>query len=88
MISERVGTSYDNYYPTSEFIPRKFKVQVTGKVYGRQETEAAVQASGKFQFTAGHHTEVFEKNISSIVGVRSALLVNSGASANLFALTS
>ena len=87
-ITEMVGTLYDDYHPTLEFIPGKSTVPVTGKVFGRPEIEAAVQASVEFWLTAGHHTEAFEKKISSIVGVRSALMVNSGSSANLLALTS
>ena len=83
-----VGTLYNDYHPTLDFIPGKSTVPVTGKVFGKPEIEAAVQASVEFWLTAGHHTEAFEKKISDIVGVRSALMVNSGSSANLLALTS
>lgn len=87
-IIEMVGTLYNDYHPTLDFIPGKSTVPVTGKVFGKPEIEAAVQASVEFWLTAGHHTEAFEKKISDIVGVRSALMVNSGSSANLLALTS
>ena len=37
--------------------------------------------------TAGDFTETFEKKLSKYLGIRHALFVNSGSSANLLALS-
>jgi CDP-6-deoxy-D-xylo-4-hexulose-3-dehydrase len=70
-----------------EFVPGKTPVPVTGKVFGDQEISAAIQASADFWLTSGPHTEKFESRFSKTVGMRHALMVNSGSSANLVALT-
>ena len=72
--------------PTS-FIPGQTPVPVTGKVFGPEEIEAAVRASMDFWLTAGPETEEFERRLARRVGVRHALMCNSGSSANLLALT-
>jgi CDP-6-deoxy-D-xylo-4-hexulose-3-dehydrase len=69
------------------FVPGETPVPVTGKVFGAAEVEAAVGASLDFWLTAGPHTEVFERKLARRVGVRHALMCNSGSSANLLALS-
>ncbi len=62
-------------------------VPVSGKVLGPSDFEALVDASLDGWFTAGRFTEVFERDLATFVGSRFALMVNSGSSANLLALT-
>ncbi len=70
------------------FVPGVTPVPVSGKVFGLNELVAAYSASSDFWLTSGPFTEKFEKRLSSFVGVRHALMVNSGSSANLLALSS
>jgi CDP-6-deoxy-D-xylo-4-hexulose-3-dehydrase len=72
----------------NDFIPGESVVPVTGKVFGETEIAAAVQASSDFWLTSGPFTEKFESRFARTVGMRHALMVNSGSSANLLALTS
>ena len=71
----------------SDFVPGETPVPVTGKVFGAQEIEAAINASTDFWLTAGPYTEKFESRFARTVGMRHAFMVNSGSSANLLALT-
>jgi CDP-6-deoxy-D-xylo-4-hexulose-3-dehydrase len=70
------------------FIAGESSIPVTGKVYGKEELNAAVSASLDFWLTAGPYTEKFESAFAKTVGMRTAHMVNSGSSANLVALTS
>ena len=72
----------------SGFIPGESSVPVTGKVFGKEEIAAAVNASLDFWLTSGPYTEKFESRFAKTVGMRGAYMVNSGSSANLVALTS
>ena len=74
-------------HPTREFIPGETPIPVTGKVYGAPEIQAAVTAALDFWLTAGPETEAFERKLARRVGVRHAMMCNSGSSANLLALT-
>jgi len=78
----------EKLHSPKKFIPGESHIPVTGKVFGKSEIEAAVQASLEFWLTAGHFTEDFERALAQTVGMRSAHMVNSGSSANLIALSS
>ena len=69
------------------FVPGNSIIPVTGKIFGREELTAAVQASLDFWLTAGPYTEKFESEFAKTVGMRHAFMVNSGSSANLLALS-
>ena len=71
-----------------EFVPGQTVIPVTGKVFGKEELTAAVEASLDFWLTSGPYTEKFDSRFAKLVGMRHAFMVNSGSSANLLALTS
>lgn len=76
---------------TPEFEPGNSKVPYAGRVYDENEMTSLVSASLDFWLTYGPYSRKFEKMLGEFLGVRFALLVNSGSSANLlafFALTS
>jgi CDP-6-deoxy-D-xylo-4-hexulose-3-dehydrase len=87
-ISALAELAMDKLHSPKKFIPGESHIPVTGKVFGKPEIEAAVQASLEFWLTAGHFTEDFERALAQTVGMRSAHMVNSGSSANLVALSS
>ena len=87
-ISALAELAMDKLHSPKKFIPGESHIPVTGKVFGKPEIEAAVQASLEFWLTAGHFTEDFERALAQTVGMRSAHMLNSGSSANLVALSS
>jgi len=87
-IQDLVNFAYNELHKSYDFVPGETPIPATGKVFGRPELENAVRASLDFWLTAGPYTEKFEKSIANIVGMRSALMVNSGSSANLLAISS
>lgn len=69
------------------FLPGESSVPVSGKVLDTSDFVSLVDASLDGWLTAGRFTEEFERKLSRYVGVRKALFVNSGSSANLIALS-
>jgi CDP-4-dehydro-6-deoxyglucose reductase, E1 len=70
-----------------KFIPGVSDVPVSGKVLTSPDFQHLVEACLDGWLTSGRFTAQFEKSLSSYVGARSALFVNSGSSANLIALS-
>ena len=67
------------------FAPGKSRVNYAGRVFDEKEMQNLVDASLEFWLTYGHWSRQFEKGLAEYLGVRWALLVNSGSSANLLA---
>ena len=86
-VSDLVSQAMQSRHAQAEFIPGESSVPVTGKVFGRDELTAAVEASLDFWLTSGPYTEKFESRFAKTVGMRHAFMVNSGSSANLVALS-
>ncbi len=63
------------------------RVPYAGRVFGEEEVQAAVNASLDFWLTWGPYGERFERELAKTVGVKFALGVNSGSSANLIAFS-
>jgi CDP-6-deoxy-D-xylo-4-hexulose-3-dehydrase len=87
LIPQLVKYAMGERHPVKEFIPGETGIPVTGKVFGKEELNAAVEASLDFWLTSGPYTEKFEGRFAKTVGMRHAFMVNSGSSANLLALT-
>lgn len=71
----------------SEFIPGSDPVPVSGKVLRPEDYVALVDASLDGWLTSGRFHGEFEKGLARYIGMRNALFVNSGSSANLLALS-
>ena len=71
-----------------EFIPGKTKVNYAGRVFDEKELINLVDSSLEFWLTYGRYSKEFETKLAEYLGVRFALLVNSGSSANLLAFAS
>jgi CDP-4-dehydro-6-deoxyglucose reductase, E1 len=80
-----------NYYSFGHqqrpFVPGKTPVNYAGRIFDEKEIQASVEASLDFWLTEGRFARQFQEELASKVGVKHALLVNSGSSANLLALT-
>jgi CDP-4-dehydro-6-deoxyglucose reductase, E1 len=82
-----VKAYYDAEFATSRFIPGDTVVPVSGKCIGPSELEYLVDASLDGWFTTGRFAAQFEREFAKFMGVRNAILVNSGSSANLLAVS-
>ncbi|MDO5579509.1 MAG: lipopolysaccharide biosynthesis protein RfbH [Planctomycetia bacterium] len=90
-IKERILQDVAAYYhlvhdrSEDEFAPETEKIHYAGRVFDEKEMINLAEASLEFWLTAGHFTQEFEAKLASFLGVRYALFVNSGSSANLLA---
>lgn len=70
-----------------DFIPGETIIPYAGRVFNSDEVEAAVESTLDFWLTLGPEGVNFEKELAAFLGVKHTLLVNSGSSANLIALS-
>src|SRR5471032_1067127 len=69
------------------FVPGQTTVPYAGRVFDENEVEAAVSATLDFWLTLGPEGDAFESELAAFLGVKKSILVNSGSSANLVALS-
>ncbi|MGH7996916.1 MAG: lipopolysaccharide biosynthesis protein RfbH, partial [Opitutaceae bacterium] len=69
------------------FQPDHDIVPYAGRVFAEEEVEAAVDSTLDFWLTLGKEGAAFERELADFLGVHASLLVNSGSSANLIALS-
>ncbi|MFN2492470.1 MAG: lipopolysaccharide biosynthesis protein RfbH [Pyrinomonadaceae bacterium] len=74
-------------FPIRAFVPGESFVPVSGRVFDAAEIQHLVDASLDFWLTTGRFAAEFERKFAVVFGLRHALLVNSGSSANLLALS-
>ena len=86
-ILEQVAEYYRRAHADRPFVPEESRVHYAGRVYDEQELMAAVEAALDFWLTVGPRTEAFEEQFADFLGLRRALAVNSGSSANLVAIS-
>jgi len=90
-IKEQILSLIPLYYQTKFgnkfFNPNRDLVHYAGRVFDTDEIRNLVDASLDFFLTASHYSEKFEAEFAEYLGVNNALLVNSGSSANLIALS-
>ncbi len=86
-ILELVAAYAAKRHRSAEFDPSKPAVPVSGKVFGPEEVVELVRSSLDFWLTSGPETQRFQRALARRAGVRHALMVNSGSSANLLAIS-
>ena len=86
-ILKLVRQYHQEAFPAREFVPGATPVQYAGRVFDAEEIVNLVDSSLEFWLTTGRYAADFERKFARYMGIRSALLVNSGSSANLVALT-
>ncbi|OZA15999.1 MAG: lipopolysaccharide biosynthesis protein RfbH [Polynucleobacter sp. 24-46-87] len=79
-------------YAAIEFSPKAFEpgqtvIPPSGKLIGGEELKNMVDASLDGWLTTGRFNEQFEKKLAEFIGVKHAITVNSGSSANLVAFS-
>jgi CDP-6-deoxy-D-xylo-4-hexulose-3-dehydrase len=86
-IFKKISSFYSIEKAGRKFIPGRTMVNYGGRVYDEKELINLVDASLDFWLTAGRYADEFERKLSKFLGVRYCMLVNSGSSANLLALS-
>jgi CDP-6-deoxy-D-xylo-4-hexulose-3-dehydrase len=69
------------------FEPGVTTVPYAGRVFDSEEVAAAIASTLDFWLTLGSEGDAFEQELAAILGVKRSILVNSGSSANLVALS-
>ena len=75
-------------FPARKFIPGESDVPVAGRVFDSADVQSLIDSSLDFWLTEGRFAHQFEKEFARFFNMRHSILVNSGSSANLLALTS
>lgn len=77
----------DEAFPAKPFIPGETPVPVAGRVFDAEDVQSLIDSSLDFWLTEGRFAHQFEREFAHFFNMRHAILVNSGSSANLLALT-
>lgn len=85
-IAELVREHHDSR-ASRPFVPGETTVGYAGRVYDSDEVVALVDSALDFWLTAGPRAARFERELARVAGTKYALLVNSGSSANLVAIS-
>ncbi len=86
-IREMVSAYHREVFPAGPFVPGETPVPVSGRVFDEEEIQYLVDSSLDFWLTTGRFADQFEREFAKFIGVREAILVNSGSSANLLAVS-
>ena len=78
---------YKEAFPKREFEAGITSIPVSGRVFDAAELQSLVDSSLDFWLTTGRFATQFEKEFAQFFGLRHAVLVNSGSSANLVAIS-
>jgi len=78
---------YKEAFPPQEFVGGESPVPYAGRVFDAEELVYLVDSSLDFWLTTGRFAAKFEREFARFFGRRDAILVNSGSSADLVALT-
>lgn len=86
-IQRLVAEYHAEAFAARPFEPGVSPVPVAGRVFDADELQHLVEASLDFWLTTGRFAAQFEREFARFMGARHAILVNSGSSANLLALS-
>lgn len=86
-ILKKVSEYYQSKFTRQPFLPGQTKVRYAGRVFDEKELINLVDSSLDFWLTAGRYAEEFEMSFAEFFDMSDALLVNSGSSANLVAMS-
>ena len=86
-ILKLVAEYHSSAFMTGEFVPGETPIPVSGKVLDARDFQMLAEASLDGWLTTGRFAADFERKFARFVGTRHAMLVNSGSSANLCAVS-
>src|SRR5262245_50399913 len=82
-----IGEYHAEAFAARPFVPGQSAVPVSGKVFDAEEISLLVDSALDFWLTTGRYAERFECDFARWMEVRECVLVNSGSSANLAAVS-
>ena len=90
-LRQEIATLVEQYhraaFPAKPFLGGISTLPISGKVFDADEMQHLVDSSLDFWLTTGRFAEQFETQFAKVMGMKHALLCNSGSSANLLAVT-
>jgi len=86
-ILDLVAEYHKQAFPPRPFLGGISTVPDSGKVFDENELQHLVDSSLDFWLTTGRFADQFEKGFAKVMGMRHAMLCNSGSSANLLAVS-
>jgi CDP-4-dehydro-6-deoxyglucose reductase, E1 len=86
-ILQMVRRYFNIAFETRDFDPENDAVPVSGRHFDERELVNLVDSALDFWLTTGRFAEEFERRFARWFGVRECVLVNSGSSANLLAIS-
>ena len=86
-ILQLVSEYHQAAFPPKQFRPGETPIPYAGRVFDDDELATLVESALDFWLTSGRFSEQFEHEFAGFCGSRYAMLVNSGSSANLLALS-
>jgi len=86
-ILELVRRYHEAEFASKPFVPGQSPIVYAGRVFDAEELVSLVDSSLDFWLTTGRYAHRFELAFARHLGVRHAMLCNSGSSANLLALS-
>jgi CDP-6-deoxy-D-xylo-4-hexulose-3-dehydrase len=81
-----VARYHEAAFPQCGFLPGETPVPCAGRTFDSDELGHLVDAALDFWLTSGPYAARFERDLALFLGVRHAMLCNSGSSANLLAI--
>jgi len=86
-IKKAIKSYYQRKLGTEKIIPGQDMIPASGKVFDEQELTCGVEAVLDGWWTEGRFSRRFEKRLCQLLKVKNCILVNSGSSANLLAVS-
>lgn len=90
-IRAQIGALVEEYHTRAfaphSFVPGETPIPVSGRVFGASELQHLVDSGLDFWLTTGPFAAKFERAFANVMQARHAMLVNSGSSANLLAVS-
>ena len=86
-ILKLVAEYYAEHLSSHQFTPGETMIPFAGRVFDEEELINLVDSSLDFWLTTGRYAEIFEQDFAKYMQQNNCMLVNSGSSANLLAVT-
>lgn len=86
-IAQLVDEYASNAFQTGNFVPGDTPIPPSGKLIGREELKLMVEAALDGWLTTGRFNAEFQSDLAEFLGIKQAITVNSGSSANLVAFS-
>ncbi len=82
-----VAAYSDEAFTRQPFVPGQTPIPVAGRVFDADDVSSLVDSALDFWLTTGRFAHQFEREFARFLGMRHAILCNSGSSANLLAVS-